>query len=51
MYRMYYIKSNYKFRTFSLAIFRLINEKKGGNQFTSYLPTVYNPHNSSIAAY
>jgi len=28
MYRIYYIKNNYMFRPFSLAIFRLINEKK-----------------------
>jgi len=28
MYSIYYIKNNYMFRHFSLAIFRLINEKK-----------------------
>ena len=27
MYRIYYIKDNYMFQPFSLAIFRLINEK------------------------
>ena len=28
MYRIYYIKNNYKFRHFTLVIFRLRNEKK-----------------------
>ena len=28
MHRIYYIKNNYMFRHFILAIFRLINEKK-----------------------
>ena len=34
MYIIYYIKNNYMFRHFSLAIFRLINEKK--NLVSSY---------------
>jgi len=34
MYRIYYIKNNYMFRTFTLAIFRLKNEKK--NLVSSY---------------
>ena len=28
MYRIYYLKNNYMFRHLTLAIFRLINEKK-----------------------
>jgi len=69
MYRIYYIKNNYIFQPFSLAIFRLINEKLGKQlhsgrvgyiqwgskrprtHSTSYLPTVYNPHKPSEAAY
>ena len=35
------------FRPFSLAIFRLISRTHS----TSYLPTVYNPQNPSVAAY
>jgi len=60
-----YIKTNYMFRPFSLAIFRLIIEKlskklhhatyithaRSHSHSTSYLPTVYNPHKSSVAAY
>jgi len=53
MYRIYYIKNNDMFRHFTLAVFRLSGEVRGevGTHFTSYLPTVYNPHKSSIAAY
>ena len=58
MYRIYYIKNNYTFRHLTLAIFRLRNEKnlvsnhtRRGAHLTSYLPTVYNPHKSSMAAY
>jgi len=28
-----------------------ITHARSGTNFTSYLPTVYNPHKSSIAAY
>ena len=35
MYIIYYIKNNYMFRPFSLAIFRLINEKKLSKQLYS----------------
>ena len=64
MYRIYYIKNNYTFRHFTLAIFIIaepmyphhpsyITHVRSRTQFTSYLPTVYNPQKSSIrvAAY
>jgi len=35
MYRIYYIKNNYMFRHFTLAIFRLRNEKKLSKQLYS----------------
>ena len=34
MYIIYYIKNNYMFRHFSLAIFRLINEKNFVSSYT-----------------
>jgi len=34
MYRIYYIKSNYMFRHFTLAIFRLRNEKNLVSTYT-----------------
>ena len=39
MYRIYYIKNNYMFRHFTLAIFRLRNEKK--NLVSSYTGLVW----------
>jgi len=39
MYIIYYVKNNYMFRPFSLAIFRLINEKK--NLVSSYTRIVW----------
>jgi len=57
MYRIYYIKNN-MFRHFTMAIFRLRNEKNlvrgevgTSAHLTSYLPNVCNPHKSIIAAY
>jgi len=35
MYRIYYIKNNYMFRHFTLAIFRLRNDKKLSKQLYS----------------
>jgi len=35
MYRIYYTKNNYMFRHFTLAIFRLRNEKKPSKQLYS----------------
>ena len=35
MYRIYYIKINYMFRHFTLAIFRLRNIKELSNSFTT----------------
>jgi len=42
MYIIYYIKNNYMFRHFSLAIFILINEKKNVSSYTRLLCVVYN---------
>jgi len=42
MYRVYYIKNNYIFRHFSLAIFRLINEKNLVSSYTRLMWVVYN---------
>ena len=41
MYRMYYIKNNYMFRHFTLAIFRLRNEKKLVSSYTGLMWVVY----------
>jgi len=38
---VYYIKNNYMFRPFSLAIFRLINEKNLVNSYTRVVWVVY----------
>jgi len=35
MYRIYYIKNNYMFRHFTLAVFRLRNEKKNSKHLYS----------------
>ena len=67
IYRIYYIKINYIFRPLTMAIFRLRLKnfvssytcvgciqwrgKRWSGHLTSYLPTVYSPHKSSIAAY
>ena len=37
MYRIYYIKNSYMFRPFSLAIFRLINEKLSKQLYSTYV--------------
>jgi len=41
MYRIYYIKNNYMFRPFTLAIFRLINEKNLVSSYTGVMWVVY----------
>jgi len=41
MYRVYYIKNNYMFRHFTLAIFRLRNEKNLVNSYTRLMWVVY----------
>jgi len=41
MYRVYYIKNNYMFRHFSLAIFRLINKKNLVSSYTRLMWVVY----------
>ena len=41
MYRIYYIKNNYMFRSFSLGIFRLINEKNFVSRYTRLVWVVY----------
>jgi len=41
MYIIYYIKNNYMFRHFSLAIFRLINEKNLVSSYTRLVCVVY----------
>jgi len=41
MYVIYYIKNNYMFRRFSLAIFRLINEKNLVSSYTRLVWVVY----------
>ena len=41
MYIIYYIKNNYIFRHFSLAIFRLINEKNLVSSYTRLVWVVY----------
>jgi len=61
MYGIYYVKNNYMFRHVTMAIFRLRMKKLSKQMYstyvdsilplTSYLPTVYSPHKSSIAAY
>ena len=40
-YRIYYIKNNYMFRHFTLAIFRLINEKNVVSGYTRLACNVY----------
>ena len=59
MHRIYYVKNNYMFRHFTLAIFRLRKEKNLGSSYTRLMWAVYtgrvrgvyNPHKSSVAAY
>ena len=41
MYIIYYIKNNYMFRPSSMAIFRLINEKKLVSSYTRFVWIVY----------
>ena len=41
MYRMYYIKNKYMFRHFTLAIFRVRNEKKLVSSYTRLMWVVY----------
>jgi len=41
MYRIYYIKNNYMFRHFTLAFFRLRNEKKLVSSYTRLMWVVY----------
>jgi len=41
MYRIYYIKNSYMFRHFTLAIFRLRNEKKLVSSYTRLMWAVY----------
>ena len=41
MYRIYYIKNNYMFRQFTLAIFRLRNEKTLVSSYTRLMWVVY----------
>jgi len=41
MYRIYYIKNNYMFRPFTLAIFRLRNEKNLVSSYTRLMWVVY----------
>ena len=45
MYRIYYIKNNYMFRHFILAIFRLRNEK---NLVSSYTPLMWVVHSGEV---
>jgi len=51
MYRIYYIKNNYMFRHFTLAIFRLRNEKPTPDQLRNNdppHPTTEPPENFPI---
>ena len=41
MYRIYYIKNNYMFRHFTLAIFTLRNEKNLVSSYTPFMWVVY----------
>jgi len=40
MYRIYYIKDNYMFRHFTLAIFRLRNEKLSKQLYSTYVDCI-----------
>ena len=41
MYIIYYVENNYMFRSFTLAIFRLINEKNSVSSYTRLVWAVY----------